>query len=400
VQVEGLRDDALAGERRVAVQQDSERDRRVVRAVPRRAVGLLRACAPFDDGVDGFEVARVRDEAHADLAVGGSARPMRCEVILDVAGAALGVGRDGFDRSLAFELAQDVLVGHPDRVREHVEAPAVRHPHHDLVRARLGCELDRLVEHGDHHVEPFERELLLAEEPLAQEALHSLHLAEAAEQLLLLVCAERLPVAAGLDRLPQPHALLVVGEVLELVGDRARVGLAEPRQNLEQRLARHVHAKVGGRDPRLELGRQLRLEAHRLERRVTDRLGAEWVEPRREMAMRAVRLDERHRRRDTAEELRVRSLSWFCRRGFNRGRRRRLMAVRPVAGLRQLLEQPGDPGMGRDELGIPALEERAPLRRDRFGILEVVVEQGARVAGVQPVDVVRAHPCVVPGECR
>ena len=58
------------------------------------------------------------------------------------------------------------------------------------------------------------------------------------------------------------------------------------------------------------------------------------------------------------------------------------------------------PGWRRDERGIAALEERAPLRRHRFGVLEVLVEQGARVAGVQPVDVVRAHPCVVPGAVR
>ena len=62
------------------------------------------------------------------------------------------------------------------------------------------------------------------------------------------------------------------------------------------------------------------------------------------------------------------------------------------------VKQPGEAGMGRDELGGPALEERAPLGRDRFGILEVLVEQGARVAGIQAVDVVRAHPCVVPGK--
>ena len=222
MQVEGLGDDALAGERRIAVQQHRERDRRVVRAVARRAVGLLRARAPFDNRVDRFKVARVRDEAHTDLAVGGRARAVRGEVVLDVARAALGVGCDGFDRPLAFELAQDVLVRHADRVRQDVEAAAVRHPHHDFVRARFGGELDRLVEHRDHHVEPLERELLLAEEPLAQEALHALHLAQAAEEQLLLVGAQRLPVAAGLDRLPQPHALLVVGEVLELVRDRAR----------------------------------------------------------------------------------------------------------------------------------------------------------------------------------
>ena len=66
--------------------------------------------------------------------------------------------------------------------------------------------------------------------------------------------------------------------------------------------------------------------------------------------------------------------------------------------LREQLEQTGDARMGRDELGLAALEEGAPLGRNRVGILEVLVEQRARVAGVQAVNVVRAHPCVVPGE--
>ena len=230
---------------------------------------------------------------------------MRGEVVLDVARAALGVGCDRVDRPLAFELAQDVLVRHADRVREHVETAAVRHAHHDIVRARLGRQLDRLVEHRDHHVEALERELLLAEEPLAQEPLHPLHLAETAEERLLLLDGERLPVVTRLDRLPQPHALLVVGEVLELVGDRSAVRLAELRQHVGERLARHVHAQVRGRDARLQLGRQLRLEPQRLQRRIADGLRSERVEARREVAVCAVRLDERHRGGDPAEQLRV-----------------------------------------------------------------------------------------------
>ena len=114
--------------------------------------------------------------------------------------------------------------------------------------------------------------------------------------------------------------------------------------------------------------------------------------------MRAVRLDERHGRGDAAEQLGVGGTRLRDRR---RDRRSGAAAAawpfpagRPPAGL---LEQAGDPGMGRDEVGIAALEERAPLRRHRLGVLEVLVEQGARVAGVQAVDVVRAHPCVVPG---
>ena len=217
-------------------------------------------------------------------------------------GPALRVGGDRVDRPLALELAQDVLVRRADRVREHVEPAAVRHADDDVVRACLRRQLDRLVEHRDHHVEPLDRELLLAEEPLAQEALHPLHLAQPAEERLLLLGGERLPVTARLDRLPQPHALLVVGEVLELVRDRAAVRLRELRQDVGERLAGNVHAQHGGGDLRLELGRQLRLEAQRFERGVADRLRAERVEPRREMPVRAMRLDERHRRRDAAEQ--------------------------------------------------------------------------------------------------
>ena len=182
VQVEGLRDDPLPRERGVAVQQHGQRDGRVVDAVRRRAVCLLGARSSLDDRVDRLEVARVRHEPHADLAVRRRARSVRGKVVLDVARAALGIGRDGVERPLALELAQDVLVRHSDRVREDVQPAAVRHAHHDLVRPRLGRELDRLVEHRDHHVEPFERELLLAEEALAQEPLHPVDLAEPAEE--------------------------------------------------------------------------------------------------------------------------------------------------------------------------------------------------------------------------
>ena len=60
--VQRLGDDPLAGEGGVAVDQDRQRDPGVVDAGPRRAVGLLGARSPFDDRVDGLEMARVRTE--------------------------------------------------------------------------------------------------------------------------------------------------------------------------------------------------------------------------------------------------------------------------------------------------------------------------------------------------
>ena len=84
------------------------------------------------------------------------------------------VGDDRVDRPLALELAQDRARTGGRRVREHVQPAAVRHADHDLVRARRGRQLDRLVEHRHHHVEPLERELLLAEERAAQVLLEAL----------------------------------------------------------------------------------------------------------------------------------------------------------------------------------------------------------------------------------
>jgi hypothetical protein len=66
------------------------------------------------------------------------------------------------------------------------------------------------------------------------------------------------------------------------------------------------------------------------------------------------------------------------------------MAVGAVVPLERL-QQAQESRMRRDELAVAALEQLAPLGRHCIRILEVVLEQEARVAGVQPVDVVPAH---------
>ena len=139
---------------------------------------------------------------------------------------------DRLDRPLSLELAQDRLVGLADRVSEDAQPATVRHPDHDLVRAGLGDQRNRLVEHRDHHVEALDRELLLAEEGAAKVALEALDLGQALEQSALLIGLQRLAVLPRLDRLPEPDAALVVGDVLDLVRDRAAVGVPQPRQGV------------------------------------------------------------------------------------------------------------------------------------------------------------------------
>ena len=60
------------------------------------------------------------------------------------------------------------------------------------------------------------------------------------------------------------------------------------------------------------------------------------------------------------------------------------------------LEQPREPGRSRTSGGVAALEERAPLRRDSLGVVEILVEEQTRVAGIHAVDVTHCDPCFVP----
>ena len=365
-EVQRLRDHALRREGRVAVDLDRHRDRRVVVAGAARAVGLLGARASLDDGVDRFEMARVRGQRERDVAGRRLSRALRAEVVLDVAGAAFWVGGDRLERPLALELPQERLVRAAEHMREDVEPPAMRHAEHDLVRAFLGTELDRLVEHRDHHVEPLDRELLLAEERAAEVALEALDLGQALEQAALLVGSQRSPVAPGLDRRAQPDALLVVGDVLDLVRARAAVGLSQPRQHVGQRLAGDVDAEDVGRDQALELGGQLRLEALRLERRVADRLRAERIEAGGEVPVGAVGLDERHRRRDGAEQGPVRAAARPARREAAQQReppRAGAAATEPVPSRRGRCRPP--PAGARPTARGPGGSPRARSRRSR-----------------------------------
>ena len=208
-----------------------------------RAVGLLGAGTTLDDRVCGLEVARIGHDRDVDLAGGGDARSRRGQVVLDVSRAALGIDDERIDRPLALELAQDRLVRPADRVDEGVEPAPVGHPDHDLVRAAGGSQGDRLVEHRHERLEPLERELLLPEERSPQVLLEPLGLGEAVEERSPFFRIEGLPEAPGLDRLPEPDALSVIGDVLDLVRDRARVDGPEERERLEQRLAPDVETE-------------------------------------------------------------------------------------------------------------------------------------------------------------
>jgi len=75
------------------------------------------------------------------------------------------------DRLRALELGEDRLQRAAESVREDAEAPAVRHPEDDLLGIGAVREVRDLVQHRDDHVETLDREHLLAQVGLLQEAL-------------------------------------------------------------------------------------------------------------------------------------------------------------------------------------------------------------------------------------
>jgi hypothetical protein len=124
----------------------------------------------------------------------------------------------------------------------------------------------------------------------------------------------------------------------------------------------------------------IRVHALWLERGIPGRLRAERIEPRCEMPVRAIGLDERNRRRNSFEQLLV-----------DRGRRRLLDRFSRGSGtVRPAFEQPDEAGLQPKQFSvIRGLEERTPLLGDGRRVLEILLEQLTREARVQRVDVVR-----------
>ncbi len=271
LEVERLGHDPLAREGGVAVDQNRHHGHRVVPELARLAGRLVGPRPALDHRIHVLEVARVGGEGDGHAAAGfRRVGPGRSVVVLDVARASLGSGGVHRERPLALELREDRLVGPPDGVGEHVQASAVGHAEDDFTGARRGRQLDRLVEHRYEGVEPLDRELLLAEERLVEIGLERLHLGQPPQQLAPLRLIERLSVGARLDRLPQPDALLVLRDVLDLVGDRAGVGLAQAGKGVGEGVAGARHAKDRGRDAPHQLGREV--DRRRVERGVARRL--------------------------------------------------------------------------------------------------------------------------------
>jgi hypothetical protein len=248
MQVERFRDDALAGECGVAVDQD--RHRRVRIEVP-LVGGGRRAGHAFQHRIDRFEMARVRRHAELDLPASRRDHVARADVILHVS-AVLGVFFLVAATSRFRELREDLVIRLAEHVRQHVQSAAMCHANEDPPHAGFASLSYDLIEDGDEHVQSFDRESCLAGERALQKRLERLDVGQAIENRARLIQSEE---ALRFDGFPQPATLLRHEDVGEVVADSGAVDLAQAVGQVGQRLAgtccRTRHER---RRQRLEVG--------------------------------------------------------------------------------------------------------------------------------------------------
>jgi hypothetical protein len=279
-QPQRLHDDALAGEGRVAVDQERHHARAAV--VPH--VILLRADDPLDDRIHQLQVARVERQRQVNLLAVHRPVVRKAQVILDVP-----VSLHVLD-ALLFELRQDHLIGLVQHVRQHVEPPPVRHADDHLLDAEVDAVVHQRVDQRHHPFAPLHGKSLLPYVPRLEVLLESLGRHDLVQQRLGLGGRELGPIQERLHPLDEPFPLGFVGDVHELDADRAAVGRPQLLDQVAQgavgrpqeRPRSHLPVQVVDRQPEL---RQLQEGVRRAV--VTER-----VEPGDEMAQLAVGVDQ------------------------------------------------------------------------------------------------------------
>ena len=235
-EVQGLGDHTLARECSVAVQEHGQNE--IVLIVS--AASLLGTHHSLDDGIDRFEVTRVRSQRDPDR-FGRAALELagRADVVLHVAGTLRDIRVE-----LALELPEDLGVRLADDVREHVEPAAMRHAHHDLGHSRVGGGVEEEREQRDERLRAFEAEALLPEELRVQESFERLGRVQPSEDGPLVVVGH-FDVHA-FDVFLDPRFLIGLLDVHVLDANRARVRVAQDAEDVSQLHDRLAREAAGG----------------------------------------------------------------------------------------------------------------------------------------------------------
>ena len=153
-ETEAFGNDALARERRIAMDQQRHHGRAVIRRAA--VLILLGANLAEHHRIDDLEMRRIGGERQVDVVVVESAVGRRAEMILHVAGAFHVVRRE----RAALELVEERPVRLAHHLRQHVEAAAMGHAEHDLLAAEISAALDDLFKRRDQRLAAVEAEAL------------------------------------------------------------------------------------------------------------------------------------------------------------------------------------------------------------------------------------------------
>ena len=348
-EIECLGDHPFTGEGRVPVHEHREHPRFIAAA----GGALQRARRPLEHGIHELEMTRIRHERDRHIAARRRAHGVRAEVVLHVAGVARRLRA-----VLPVELLKNVGGRLLEHVREHIDAPAVRHADHDILGARRRRARDRGVEHRDEGVGPLDGEALVPLVGPAEETLETVDVRQSTEQCELLFIRERAPHRAPLHLLAEPGALLFLFDVLELEADPRCVERAQMRDRV-RRGAVLAESERRPRDHR-EIALGEAMEGRRQLGGAYGEGGAQRIELDVEMPIVPHRRDEHRRARDLPQKGRV------------RGRRR--------AGRRGAAAEP----LGhREELPPGILDgiRVAPPLLVLLGDVSVVEDRGDRIGG-------------------
>ena len=225
-EIHRFRKNALAREGRVAVHHDGDdlvqRFRRTVLVRAAQAVArLLGAGAAHGYGIDGFEMAGIRNEMDADFLAGAGDISARCaHVIFHVARA------ENAARVDVFKTCDHFVRRLARGVDHYVQAAAMTHGHDGFDGATLGGGVQDGIEQRDQRGDAFQGEAFGAEIAGLQNLFEEIGANQAFENFLLIDF-----VRGGFDARCNPALAIEFRQVREISTDRAAIDAARVVRN-------------------------------------------------------------------------------------------------------------------------------------------------------------------------
>ena len=209
----------LAGKGRISV--DQQRQDPLMGVVPAKL--LAGPGQPFDNRVDGFQVAGIADQVNADrFSRSGGPVGQIAVVVFDVSGAG-----ELFRVVAAFEFTENIGVGLAEDVGLDVETAPVGHAEDDLLGAVGGALVDQGVEQRQEPVGPFQGKTGDGHVFLVEKVFESVGFDEFFQDSALIVFAQIRSVAACFHSILKPAAFFGVLQVHVLHADASAVGLPQ-----------------------------------------------------------------------------------------------------------------------------------------------------------------------------